>query len=382
MLVIAERDGTQWADTLGLIDAERVDWNTLREKLRREEQDITILDKIFAYLRNAEESIQREDYERAREQNKQAQPFLDRVNDPIVARQVQEQQEKIRRKLIEQEIRRHLQRAEELRHNQELGRTFDEWEKAQFLLDRVADPSLEQQVQAFWNRPEELDQVAKEIWHESKRLKDDEEWSTAAQGFRKLAHIRDIQEKHESAESWQCLADRYEQLPPYVSQGDGGQVVQLVEFISQYVGILERTKTGEKEEARGFAKDWLEEAYEALEDKVDLYLPWAKTAQQIFTWEDGVDFLDEYREFASKAQSAAEALRKTGRSKDALELLKTVKAKIPEELEKLVEILRNFDGLHWEELGKNLNPAEVERLVGALENGARSLKTEGEGGSD
>jgi hypothetical protein len=376
ILVIIEQNGIQLADSLSIGDVDIIDWDELCQYLRRERQDITAFDKIHSYLRIAEESFQQQEYTRAEQQIKQAQGLLPQIDDQVLVRQVQELQAKNEAKLAEKELKDHLRRAYELWDDKKFGVAFDEWEQARSLLIQAANAALKADVQAFWEEKSESDlsEAVGSIWKEAQQAKDNGEWSTAALEFGKLAHIQNIRGKPQSSETWRCLADRYGQLPPNVSRESDEQATQLVKLISQYIEILERAGTGEKEAARSFAEEWLREAYQALGDRVNLYLPWAKAAQQTFVWKDA-DFLEEYLEFTADAWMAAEELRKAGESEQALELLEVAQNdSIPEDLTAFVGILRSLDGFDWEKPGMNLYPAEIKRLTHVLETRTAVLK--------
>jgi hypothetical protein len=361
MVVIVERDSQQIVQHLGIDGAEIVDWGALRQRLQEADRDLTAFDKIHTFLRNAEESLQRDDYERARQQNQQAEQLLAEVADEHLSVRVRKQKGEIERALTRQQLVEALEKAEELRGDDRLVDAYEAWHDAQQLCAQANDAKLETRTQVFWeDRQDELNKVANEYW---KRGIDDREngrWSAAGSAYQMAADIRRHQQSSSEAEALDCLAERYRQLPPPV-QGEQ-QVNWLLDLVDRYLASLLETERTDSESARRFVDQWLTEAVGELGEKASLYLRWAKAASEVGEW-GGSDLFREHPDFTLKAVEAAKALRQLGMPRDAIELLNLVKEDIPEDLVALENLLSFTEGNDWKDLSQSWYPAEREELA-------------------
>lgn len=360
MIVVIERDSGQIVENLAMEDASVLSWEALQEKLREVDQDLSAFDKIHVFLGNADESLQRDDYDRAKQQNLQAEQLLTQVADPYLSSRVHEQKEKINRALTRQRLITSLEEAQKLRDAEKLREAYTAWAEARQLSAQVADPGLDKDVDAFWQgRDRELNQIASESWKDAREKTTQEQWAEAGHAFEVAASIRRYQERDSEAKALECLAQRYQDLPSVVEGADHAR--RLVGLTSRYVDCLVETDTTGSESARRIADEWLAEAASELSGQPGVFLLWAKVGSRVAEW-GGAELAEHHPDFAREAVQAAEALRRLGESSDAVALLNLAGKEIPQELNEFEDVLRTLEDVDQRAIGRGWYPAERKRL--------------------
>lgn len=423
-LVVVERNEAQMADKLNLGEVESVSWPSVQEYLCQQSQDMDAFQEIMDFLQDADESILNEDYQRADGQNEAAIKLLSEVEDPEVERRVTDQHDTIDRGLAKQYLNAaqgHIQRGEYETAEQinqkvkplleridtltlaeqwqaqeseiELWRQLEEAkgysqneehiqaykcykEQISPLLEESAVHNLKQEADSLWRQLQKsLCSIAIQFWEQAEQARKDDDWQATAEGYRWIAQVRSDQKQSANANVFDCLADRYEQLPPYISQSVN-RLGELIEFINRYGSVLEQAgNINRNESAQTFASDWVVEVCKAFGHHPELYPKYQEKLRETLI-KDTFNFLKDKGEVKETASDASERLREAGQIAEAVDILDLLGGDIPPDLKQVEQFLEDLENLISSDSYHGLSLAEKETVARTLERNAQRVRQE------
>lgn len=325
----------------------QTDEDSLKERVREQKQMMRLLWGEHL-VEETEECLASGELEPAVEKNHQAQALLEASNhstgllDEHLSR-ARDQEARIDRALAaRRRVKEILEKAEEFLGEGKLLEAHDTWCEAQQLCLEVYEPDSQRATQEFWkDRDEELKRIANEHWKQGKKSKASKNWSAAADAYGRAADIRRYQAedpradatlreaKRSHAKALDCLAERYQQVPP-PAQGKE-QVVHLIDLISRYVICLKETGTISEPVARGFVEEWVKEAEEGLGHEATPD-PSKTGAASALTKRLDSDLHKDYPDLGPKAVQAANELVRVRELGSAMTLVDLLKQHFPSAL--------------------------------------------------
>jgi hypothetical protein len=320
------------------------DEDSLRERVREQDQTMRQL-AVDDLYEQAEEDLATSELERALEKNHQAQALLEASDDSSGLADerlasLRDQEARIDRGLgTRRGVQETRDEVEELLGNDRLLEAYDTWREARRLSIEADEPELERITQEFWrDRDKDLSRIASECWKEGRNNRDSKNWSDAARAYEMAADIRRYQAEDPGADSasrqdrrvraraLDCLAERYQQLPPPAQEEV--QIVHLIDLITRYVICLKETGAIGKSAAVCFVEEWIEEAERGLGEGGAHNLSEAEEAPVVAEWR-GSDLQADYPDLGPKAVEAATEPSLAGESGSAKALIELVKDHFP-----------------------------------------------------
>jgi hypothetical protein len=207
-------------------------------------------------------------------------------------------------------------------------------------------------------------EISSELWKLAEGARGEGRFSGAGKYYGLLADLRLGQGEHNKAEALQCLAERYRNVPPPVT--DPAKLAALIEVTERYLGTQDRSEGVRTP----FAIEWLAEICEALGTMPD-EVPVLRSAVGKLVEHPSLKKLANKEHLCSALENTVEHFRAEGRVVEtvmASELFSIAETKaVRKQLEPLREVLRTVDRLG------ELGPAERETVLRMVEHTVREL---------
>jgi hypothetical protein len=391
LLIIADNMTPTAVEPLSIPEPKIVDWNSLKTRLVNHVKNLDNVEKLYNYVWVIEESIGKEDYERAS-------LLHQRACEEIQEDEFAEELSNLERKIVAGLAKNQLDQNRALINKGDFDTVSQSRDQIENWLATINAPDL----QRIWdsqqeyltlyhvmvqieeallpNKPAEaiilyhenvngnsllknqhLAQLERElkkqleeikdtsIWEQANPLKN-QDWPVVSRWLHALALKRETNGKSANSEILTCMAQRYKHCPPPLSTSQA--VVCQFEYLEQYLNNLSELNGKPNEDRNKIAKSWISDILNGLSD-FPMVFPDKKTEEKLARIISESQFWEEWikeQQTLDMVSSLADKFRDAGYFLSAYKLLGLASQEQPEELKIGVDFLReNFDKLRPKE---------------------------------